>query len=52
MRPSIRRLLPLVLLLLCLVPRAHAEEEEEEGGEEGDPAQVAVGERLFLETRF
>jgi cytochrome c peroxidase len=52
MRPSIRRLLLLVLLLLCLVPRARAEEEEEEGGEEGDPAQVAVGERLFLETRF
>jgi cytochrome c peroxidase len=38
----------LVLLLLpCRVPCAWAQEEEE-----GDPPQVAVGERLFLETRF
>lgn len=40
----------LVFLLLCRVPQAWAQEEEE--GEEGDPPQVAVGERLFLETRF
>lgn len=38
----------LVLLLPpCRVPCAWAQEEEE-----GDPPQVAVGERLFLETRF
>jgi hypothetical protein len=37
------------VLLLCRVPCAWAQEEE---GEEGDPPQVAVGERLFLETRF
>jgi cytochrome c peroxidase len=40
-----------LLLLLCRVPRAWSQEEEE-GGEEGDPPQVAIGERLFLETRF
>jgi hypothetical protein len=28
------------------------EAEEEEGEEEGDPPQVTIGERLFLETRF
>jgi cytochrome c peroxidase len=38
-----------LLLLLCRVRCAWAQEEE---GEEGDPPQVAVGERLFLETRF
>jgi hypothetical protein len=39
-----------LLLLLCRVPRAWTEEEEE--GEEADPPPVAIGERLFLETRF
>jgi len=40
-----------VLLLLCRVPRAWSGDEGE-GGEEADPPQVAIGERLFLETRF
>ncbi len=39
-----------VLLLLCRVPRGWAGDED--GGEEGDPPQIAIGERLFLETRF
>ena len=39
----------LLLLLLCGTPGAWAQEEPEE---EGDPGQVAIGERLFLETRF
>lgn len=40
----------LLLLLLSGAPGAWAQEEEPE--EEGDPGQVAIGERLFLETRF
>jgi hypothetical protein len=34
----------LLLLLLCHVPGSWADD--------ADPAQVAIGERLFLETRF
>ncbi|HCU25920.1 MAG TPA: hypothetical protein DF383_12960 [Deltaproteobacteria bacterium] len=41
-------LLGLVLLAACASPLIPTEDEEEEA----DPAQVAIGERLFLETRF
>jgi hypothetical protein len=37
------RVVLLPLLLLCRVPASWAQ---------ADPAQVAIGERLFLETRF
>lgn len=37
----------LLVALACVAP-ARAQEEEEEG----DPAEVTIGERLFLETRF
>ncbi len=40
----------LVALLLLLAPGQGARAQEEE--EEGDPPEVGVGERLFLETRF
>jgi cytochrome c peroxidase len=46
---STARLLVL-LLLVCRLGLVGAEEEGE--GADGDPPQVAVGERLFLETRF
>ena len=52
MRLTLHTLLLLSFLLLCVASRARAEEEDEGGGEEADPPQVAVGERLFLETRF
>jgi cytochrome c peroxidase len=47
------RRLPIVAALVCALlwtPPAGAQEGEEE--EEADPAEVAIGERLFLETRF
>ncbi len=47
MTPTLQTLLVLMLLVWG-APGGRAQEEEEEG----DPPEVAVGERLFLETRF
>src|SRR5262249_36554870 len=48
-----RRSAAFVLLLILLCPASRVRAEEEEGAaEEADPPEVAIGERLFLETRF
>jgi cytochrome c peroxidase len=48
-----RTIIQLLLLLLVLFGPALARAGDDEGGgEEADPPEVAIGERLFLETRF
>jgi len=42
----------LLLLLVLFGPALVRADDDEGGGEEADPPEVAIGERLFLETRF